>query len=319
MEFLKRILGIQVAYLDEVPKSMPNYIDARYKVQKVMLNGKGALFVYPKEELDSISAVNKHLERIAKTESVPAILVPERLTARQKEYLLRYHTPFIVEGKQIYLPFMAVYLQERNDGEKLVRTTMLPSAQLLLLYYIYHGCGEQLSSDAVRKLEFTATSISRASRQLEAMGLIHTMKRGVQKVLCSDKTPEELFKEARERMLDPVKRTIYVPKAEIKDVMVLSSYSALSEYTMLNPPALQYYAVESISGWEKCASGRLQDVDDQCAIELWRYDPKKLSANGCVDRLSLALAIGNDTDERVEEAVEEMLAQVWRDIDGKRN
>ena len=49
MEFLKRILGIQVAYPDEVPKSMPNYIDARYKIQKVMLNGKEALFVYTKE------------------------------------------------------------------------------------------------------------------------------------------------------------------------------------------------------------------------------------------------------------------------------
>lgn len=120
-------------------------------------------------------------------------------------------------------------------------------------------------------------------------------------------------------MPDPVKRTVYVPKAEIKDVMILSSYSALSEYTMLNPPALRYYAAKSITGWEKHSSGSLQDADDQCAIELWRYDPKKLSENGCVNRLSLALSICNDTDERVEEAVEEMLAQVWREIDGKRD
>ena len=54
-------------------------------------------------------------------------------------------------------------------------------------------------------------------------------------------------------------------------------------------------------------------------MELWRYDPKMLASDGYVDRLSLALALSDDNDERVEEAVEEMLTQVWRDIDDKRH
>jgi hypothetical protein len=33
----------------------------------------------------------------------------------------------------------------------------------------------------------------------------------------------------------------------------------------------------------------------------------------------VALALREDRDERVEEIVEEILAQLWRDIDGKRN
>ena len=33
-------------------------------------------------------------------------------------------------GKQIYLPFMAVYLQERCDAEKSDREEILPSAQM---------------------------------------------------------------------------------------------------------------------------------------------------------------------------------------------
>jgi len=90
-----------------------------------------------------------------------------------------------VDGKQIYLPFMALYLQERGDAEKIDISGILPSAQLLLLLYIYQGCGELLTREASRKLGFTATSISRASRQLQEMGLIQTEKRGVQKVICS--------------------------------------------------------------------------------------------------------------------------------------
>ncbi len=99
----------------------------------------------------------------------------------------------------------------------------------------------------------------------------------------------------------------------------MSGYSALSKYSMLNPPAIECYAAKSITAWEKNASGKLQNAEDQCAVEFWRYDPGKLSNGESVDRLSLALALREDTDERIEEAVEEMLADVWREIDGKRN
>lgn len=101
--------------------------------------------------------------------------------------------------------------------------------------------------------------------------------------------------------------------------MILSGYSALSEYSMLNPPTVKRFAASSISTWEKTSPLRLNDPNEQCAVELWRYDPKKLSAGGRVDRLSLALALRGDKDERVEEAVEEMLDEVWSETDGKRD
>ena len=319
MEFLKSVLGIHVIYLDNDAITVPNFIHSRYRLQKVELDGKKAVFVYPKTDLDSVNAIKKHLERVQRIAGAPAILVPDHLTYRQREYILRDHIPFIVDGKQIYLPFMAVYLQERCDSERLEITSILPSAQLLLLYFIYHGCGELLTSDAVNELSFTATSISRASRQLEDLGLVQTEKRGVQKVLYSEKKPRELFEDAKSYLANPIKRTIYVPKTEIKERLLESGYSALSEYSMINPPIVRCYATESISAWEKNASTKLQNSDDQCAVELWRYDPRKLASGEIVDRLSLALALRGEMDERIEEAVEEMLDGVWREIDGKRN
>ena len=319
MEYLKSVLGIRVVYGDGEIVGVPNYIHARYRLQEVSLDGKKAVFVYPKTELEAIDVIKKHLKRIQLAMEASAILVLDHLTCRQKQYLLRDHIPFVVDGKQIYLPFMAVYLQQRADSEKPEITEILPSAQLLFLYYVYHGCGELLTSDAAEALVFTATSISRASRQLEDLGLVQTEKRGVQKVVYSEKKPRELFEAAKGYLVNPVKRTIYVPKAEIREKQLMSGYSALSEYSMLNPPAVECYAAKSITAWGKNASGRLQNSEDQCAVELWRYDPGKLSNGESVDRLSLALALREDTDERIEEAVEEMLADVWREIDGKRN
>ncbi len=319
MEYLNRVLGVRVAYADGAAVSVPNYIRVRYRLREVSLDGKKAVFVYPKSELEAVSAVKKHLERIERTAGVPTVLVPPRLTYRQKEYLLRDHVPFVVDGKQIYLPFMAVYLQERGDGAPPEAAVTLPSAQLLLLYYIYHGGGELSAGAAAAALSFSATSVSRASKQLEATGLIRTEKRGVGKVLFSDQTPRELFERAKSVLMNPVKRTVFVPKGDIKEKPLLSGYSALSEYSMLNPPAVKCFAAGSIALWSRRATEKLQDSEDQCAVELWRYDPGKLADGTCVDRLSLALALREDRDERTEEAVEEMLAAVWRETDGKRN
>ena len=316
MEYLDHVLGIRTVYQDDVIPALPNYIDSRYRVHQVSLDGLEAVFVYPKSELESINAVKKHMDRIKQAAGAPVVLVLERLTYRQKEYLLRDHLPFIVEGKQIFLPFLGTYLQQKCDGETNDAGILLPSAQVLLLHFIYNGCAELSTSAAAQTLSFTATSVSRASKQLEACNLIHTVRRGVQKILYSDETPRELFERSKQFLTSPVKRTIYVPKKEVKADLVLSGYSALAEYTMLNAPNAECFAAGSIAAWEKAASTNLLNADDQCAIELWRYDPKKLTAGTCADRLSLALALQGDKDERTEAAVEEMLEDVWRDIDG---
>ncbi len=320
-EYLNRVLGIRVTYKDDAMSSLPNYLHARYRMQRVALDTTDAVFLYPKAQLDAASAVKKHTERIQDVAGAPAVLVLEYLPYRQKEYLLREKIPFIVEGKQIYLPFLAVYLQERGDMERQTAEAMLPSAQLLLLFYIYHGCGELLTSEAAEKLALTPTSISRASRQLEEMGLVRTQKRGVQKVLLSEKTPSELFAAAKGCFRNPVKRVIYVPKAQVQEELLFSGITALSAFSLLNAPAVTSLATHHIAAWEAVDSKQLQSAEDQFALELWRYDPKKRANGEYVDRLSLALSLRDDAaaDERVEEAVAEMLTQTWKDIDDTRN
>ncbi len=319
MEFLDKVLGIKTVYDKDAHMSMPNYINVRYTMRKAECDGMAVIFLYPKTDLDAINIVKKHIERIQRDVGVPVILVLHHLAYRQREYLLRQHIPFIVDNKQIYLPFMGVYLQEKCDGEKQIAGDLLPSAQMLLLYFIYNGGRELLTSEAAIKLDLTPTSISRASRQLVEVGLLETEMRGVNKVLFSSKSLEEIFFAASEHLKNPVKRTIFAFKSEIKIALPVSGYMALSEYSMLNPPALCTYAAISLAEWEKQATTTVVDYDDQCAVELWRYDPRKLSNGSCVDRLSLALSLRNDGNERVQEAVGEMCEQVWRDINGQGN
>ena len=247
------------------------------------------------------------------------MLVLKELSFRQKEYLIREKIPFIVDGKQIYLPFMAVYLQERCSAEKIPREEILPSAQMLLLHFIYGGAQELSTSQAAKDLELTPTSISRASRQLEEMGLLHIRKVGVQRIMQSEDSSKTLFQKAGDKLLNPIKRTVYIPKKYVGTDLLESGYSALAEYSMLNAPNVRCYAAERISQWKDVMTNSLQNSQVQAAVEMWRYNPRKLSTRNTVDELSLALALREDTDERVEEAVEEMLNELWRKIDGYRN
>ena len=319
MEYLNKVLGIEVAYENAEFKHLPNFIVARYHLKMVSMNGKKVVFLYPKTELEQIEVLKKHIARIQKNENLPVVLVLKEITFRQKEYLIREKIPFIVEGRQIYLPFMALYLQERCSAEKQPQEKILPSAQMLLLHFIYGGAQELSTSQAAKDLELTPTSISRASKQLEEMGFLHIKKMGVQRILLSEDSPIALFQKAEDKLLNPIKRTGYIPKDLVGTDLLESGYSALAEYSMLNAPNVKYYATEKISQWKDVMTNSLQDSQRQVAIEMWRYDPRKLSTRNIVDELSLALALRKDADERVEEAVEEMLNELWRQIDGYRN
>ena len=319
MEYLNKVLGVKVACEDVDFKHLPNFIATRYRLQMVSMNEQKMIFLYPKTELEQIEVLKKHIARIQKNNNLPVVLVLKELSHRQKEYLIREKIPFIVDGRQIYLPFMAVYLQERCSAEKMPREEILPSVQMLLLHFIYGGAQELSASQAAKDLELTPTSISRASRQLEEMGLLHIKKVGVQRIMRSEDSPKILFQKAGDKLLNPIKRTVYITKEFVRTDLPESGYSALAEYSMLNAPNVRCYAAERISQWKDVMTNSLQNSQVQVAVDMWRYNPRKLSMRNTVDELSLALALREDADERVEDAVEEMLNGLWRKIDGYRN
>ena len=95
----------------------------------VSMNEQKVIFLYPKTELEQIEVLKKYIAWIQKNENLTVVLVLKELSFRQKEYLIREKTHFIVEGKQIYLPFMAVYLQERCSTEKKPREEIIVAYQ----------------------------------------------------------------------------------------------------------------------------------------------------------------------------------------------
>ena len=151
------------------------------------------------------------------------------------------------------------------------------------------------------------------------MGLLKAKKAGVQKILFSDAVPKELFQTAEPKLLDPVKRTVYLPKDSVKAEWLESGYLALAEYSMLNTPKISCYATNKavpnalltsrLTGFAVAGGrGAVGDmIREDCPVERrwmsfrwpWRCGMTRMSES--------------------KKRWEEMLDCLWRKIDGKRN
>lgn len=81
MEYLNKILGIEVVYENVALTHLPNFIATRYRLQLVSMNGQRAIFLYPATELEQIEVLKKHIARIQKNENLPVILVLKECNA----------------------------------------------------------------------------------------------------------------------------------------------------------------------------------------------------------------------------------------------
>lgn len=95
--------------------------------------------------------------------------------------------------------------------------------------------------------------------------------------------------------------------------MVFAGETALSEKTMLNPNRVVTYAISEKDYDTTLLTEELIDPDKQVRLELWAYNPKYFSENNSADDISVILSFENTNDERIEEAVDELLERRLRE------
>ncbi len=319
LAYLNKTLGINAEYLNEDFSFLPSYLTSRFRLQAARLGQTAVVLMKPLTPIDNFAQMKTQARRLTELCGREVVLVFDSLPFRSKEYLLRNRIPFLVGKKQIYLPFLGTYLQQKGDAEIPIGDKVLPSAQLVLLHFLYGGVRPLKAVSASRNLGLTPASISRAFAQLGTLKLGTIRQDGPNHFLFYDGQPSELFQKAKDYLANPVKRTIYVPKEFLKEGLPLSGLSGLSGMTMLGEPTWQCYATDRIADLLPFSSSTLLDPDSWVAVEKWRYDPKALGKGKTVDPLSLALSLKDSQDERVQMAVEHLLSDLWKHLDGKRD
>lgn len=306
------VFGMTVNYKPwDKKKSLPLYIAGNYEIDEAVVSNNRFIVMSPIGDLPTLPAMKKHIEKVQKIDDVPVVFDLKKLSDYRRKGMLESNIPFMTD-KQLFLPFIGTLLMEEKNNDLNIEKFMFSTQQLFLMY-IYNDQNKMYVANAGKKLPYSAMTLSRAVKQLEASELFLVYKDGVNKVIESKYNRRDLFERAKPFLLNPVRKYGYIDKSRIDENMVLASESALAEKTMLNSPKLITYAIDEQKIDKNQMENELVDPNKQVKLELWGYDPKLFSNDDVADSLSVALSLREHEDERIEEAIDACIERELND------
>lgn len=300
------VFGLTINYKSwDKKQALPLYVAGNYEIDEAIVSNNRFIVMSPIGDLPTLPAMKKHIEKIQKIDDVPVAFYLKNLSDFRRKGMLESNIPFMTE-KQVFLPFIGTLLMEEKNNA-LYKEKFMFSTQQLFLMYLYNRQNKLYVANVGKKLPYSAMTLSRAVKQLEASDLFLVYKDGVNKVIESKYDRRELFERAKPFLLDPVRKYGYIEKSRIDENMVLASESALVKNSMLNPSKLITYAIDEQKMDINQMENELVDPNKQIRLELWGYDPKLFSDDNVADVLSVALSLREIVDERIEEAIDECI------------
>ncbi len=306
------IFGLPITYDKwRHQNTLPLYIAGNYGFQTMYIDNIRCIMLTPKDDLASLPSLKKQIAKIQDIDPVPVVLKLASLSTYRRKSLLENRIPFVTE-KQAYLPFIGTLLTDAEETVAKIDKFVFSTQQLFLLY-LYEHKKKLYLSEATKKLPFSAMTISRAVKQLEISGLFEISKNGVNKVIESKYGRLELFEKAKPYLSSPVRRKGYIDRSQITTDMVPSGETALARKTMLNEGRVAVYATEENHVWKDIMCEEFIDPSEQVMLELWAYSPTRFSDGEMADDISVVLSFAGNTDERIEEAIEELTERELRE------
>ncbi len=311
-KYIYETLGIVVKPSEwEGKKKMINLLQDGYDYFKISVLGLECLVMAARDEKEETPAViKKRMELVNAHWGGEIIYSRSRISSFNRRRLIGHKISFIVPFNQMYLPLIKIDLCEHFKKMRVKVKKISPSTQAVILYALHNGRGPYTPSSLARALRYSQMTLSRSFDELEALGIGALGFSGRERVLEFSDGLERLWKSAKEYMSSPVRKTMTIRKPKKRAGWPQAGLSALAGYSMLDGPDTPVYAVgeNELKALEIIGPGA--DERDRCEIEVWKYPPELFAAEGKVDRFSLALSLIENTDARVESAVEEMMENI---------
>ena len=318
LNYISEVLNINCSQID-IPLDkiiLPLYLDL-YEIQPISLDGVKVLFITPRETLSNVKALKKHLEKMQSLSGCFVSLLLNDISETRKKSFLKNHIPFVVTNNQIYLPFMAIYLQEKNKTIIEAVSQLTPAAQLVFINFFKQNSEVLAVASFAKKLQFSEMSTTRALRQLVATGLFEIKKGTITNsnlLVTKVKDKEELFNKIEPYLINPVKNFFYIDKEELNNKELLpSGETYLSMFSMLGKEELDTWAFYGNFTDFKTATNELTDISKQAKIEIWKYNPKLVCLEETNDSISVYLSLKNSTDARISKENKKLITKVIGD------
>ena len=288
-----------------------------YRFYDGQYHGMPLLFAEPKGDAVSPRLLAATAEKLYNRFQLPVVYILPSCPAYERQRLIDKNVYFAVSDRFAHLPMLVA--NERVRRTKPAKR-LSPVAQYLLLYHLQV---ESLEGRTARNIEgrmpYSYASIALGITCLVDLNLCaKNANNGKSKAMRFPLSGAALWQEAQSYLINPVAERMYCDGFLSEEHFAICGINALAAYTILNPDPERMIAMSTkqLRVFKKAgALVRPNEFDGDVVIEAWKYPPVVGGGFGaaCVDKLSLALSLRDDTDARVEGEVERLIEGVeWK-------
>jgi hypothetical protein len=316
--YLEALSGERPDLVAEHVSALPLFLRQRYTIYSARLFGRKFLLAFEGEDWEpgAPAEYGKQWQGLGAKLGATVVLVLPRLPSYARNRMVQMGIPFIIRGRQTYIPNGLIDLRETFPrAYPKGRQTLSPAAQCTVLYHILRGslAGIPLK-EVAQKTGYSPMMTTKVKDELEASQICKSVRSGRSMELEFMGTGHSLWDRVNPYMISPVKRTKWARWEHPSHPGLLAGLSALSRQTMIADDRLPTYALPLPDFQELLEKGTIVGCPDaehaQVRMEIWAYSPGLLSDGPAVDPLSLYLSLRSSGDERVQQQLEELIAGV---------
>lgn len=313
VSYIERTLGFKVKTREwKDIENLPLLLREQYSFHIIRLSNSDSLvFIEDSEKRNTPSVISKHCKMLTQYWTGGIIYSKTSLSSTDRARLIQAKIPFIIPDKQLYLPSMGMDLKEIFPPERRKTETLSPSAQILILGKLYNKDWiKESPSKMSGKIGMSNMSIGRAFSELELHNIASVKTFGKKKEIEFNLSGMELWDSTLPFLKSPVTSSETTP-FQADNNLIIAGETALSRYSMITEPNIPIFAVlnraknllfQTIRSKENSSSDMV--------IQKWAYDPRIFSVKGVADPLSVYLEFKDSDDERIEEALEDLLKDI---------
>ncbi len=294
---------------------LPYFLQDTFEIRELRLLDRQVLLAIDKRpDKPGLASVRGQMDKLRQLAGMPVVYVTATLASYERKRLIEQKVPFLVPGNQLYLPDLGIDLREYFRRPPAAPDTALsPATQAMLITVLlrHPWRAEWQPAEVMSDLGYTAMTLSRAVKELTAAGIATLRTEGRARWLHTERTAEQTWERAKPLLRSPIKRRFWArPTVKWKPPQVrLAGLSALARHSMLSEPQLPIYAV-SPAQWKTATQAGIEALPEPlpgaCEWELWHYNPALIPNSETVDPLSLTLSLQDNTDERIQLALDEL-------------
>lgn len=313
-EFLEKSIGMEVDIKDvDYNGKLPMIYSSLYDFKIASMHNIEWLIAIPKEKIN-LAQLRKNHRQIEKLLDMRCALYIKNTSIYSKNAMIADGIPFIVEDKEIFLPFLGILLNSATERtiKPVQRISFL--TQKMILTAIYGKWNGVTVTKAAEQLDITKMSASRCFDEIDFFDMPILGTKGKSRVINVPDDIKELWSSIEVYMRNPVLNIFYI-NDNLK-LPVLGGMSALAEYSMISDNKYPTYVVAKKDIKKLALKDRLVDIkidEPGCIIQEVGY-VASFGKGGAIDPLSLLLSLTDDekADERIEISIREMLEEyVW--------